>query len=333
PACSPEVVDSGPSAKVKVGKPYVIMGKKYYPEFDNDYDKVGIASWYGPGFHGKYTANGEVFDQNDLTAAHPTLPMPSLVRVTNLHNGKSAIIRVNDRGPFKDNRIIDLSKKSAQRLGVTGLAKVRVKFLQQETQEYMAAIQNGQPFDLFAYNDRPPEAKIVESTRYSSYTTQDSNHAAPVMTVQASEPDPIRVVDQEPPAAEPEQAYAEPAYVASEPIPAQVPTDPPYEREPMQMAQAVPEPVAEAAISPSAGVASAGDFTIQAGVFSSEGNARKLVDRLSAIARASVETMESAGRTLWRVQVGSFETRSDAETLLASVRQQGNVPDARIVRR
>src|SRR3954462_10887891 len=93
----------------KLGKPYSMNGRSYYPEYDPTYDKIGEASWYGPGFHGKYTASGEIFNQNDLTAAHPTLPMPSLVRVTNLATGRSLIVRVNDRGPFKSNRIIDLS--------------------------------------------------------------------------------------------------------------------------------------------------------------------------------------------------------------------------------
>src|SRR5579884_3870640 len=89
---------------MKLGKPYAIDGRTYYPEYDPTYDKIGEASWYGPGFHGKYTASGEIFNQNDLTAAHPTLPMPSLVRVTNLTNGHSLIVRINDRGPFKSNR-------------------------------------------------------------------------------------------------------------------------------------------------------------------------------------------------------------------------------------
>src|SRR5277367_2014050 len=81
---------------MKLGKPYVVDGKSYYPEYDPTYDKIGEASWYGPGFHGKYTASGEVYNQNELTAAHPTLPMPSLVRVTNLGTGKSLIVRIND---------------------------------------------------------------------------------------------------------------------------------------------------------------------------------------------------------------------------------------------
>ena len=123
----------------KIGTPYKINGKWYYPAVDYDYEEIGIASWYGPGFHGKKTANGEIFDQNKVSAAHRTLPMPSIVRVTNLENGKVLPkVRVNDRGPFAGNRIIDLSKKAAQELGFvnTGIAKVKVEILENESREY-----------------------------------------------------------------------------------------------------------------------------------------------------------------------------------------------------
>ncbi|WP_328799438.1 septal ring lytic transglycosylase RlpA family protein [Sandaracinobacteroides hominis] len=114
---------------VKIGKPYVVFGKTYVPADDRGYDEKGIASWYGPTFHAKATANGEIYNQDDVTAAHKTLPMPSWVEVTNLDNGRQLVLRINDRGPFVDGRIIDLSRKSAQLLGVDqpGLARVRVK--------------------------------------------------------------------------------------------------------------------------------------------------------------------------------------------------------------
>ena len=115
----------------KVGNPYQINGVWYYPKEDQNYDETGIGSWYGPQFHGKATANGEVFDMNDVTAAHPTLPMPSLVRVTNLENGRSIVVRMNDRGPYVNGRVIDLSRRSAQLLGYDkqGTAKVRVQYV------------------------------------------------------------------------------------------------------------------------------------------------------------------------------------------------------------
>lgn len=115
----------------KVGSPYVVNGKKYYPSEDRGYDKVGKASWYGPTFHGRKTANGEYFDMNRLTGAHPTLPLPSFVRVTNLKNDKSVIIRINDRGPYAHTRVLDVSKKTAQVLGFQkiGTARVRVQYV------------------------------------------------------------------------------------------------------------------------------------------------------------------------------------------------------------
>ena len=128
----------------KVGNPYKINGKWYYPAVDYQYDEVGIASWYGPGFHGKSTANGEVFDQDKITAAHRTLPMPSIVKVTNLENGLVLDkVRINDRGPFARNRIIDLSKKAAEELGFikNGVAKVRVEILEDESRKYVSTDQ------------------------------------------------------------------------------------------------------------------------------------------------------------------------------------------------
>jgi len=121
-----------PNAGVyKVGQPYQVDNVWYYPREQPDYDETGIASWYGPTFYGHHTANGEMYDGNQLTAAHKTLPMPVNVRVTNLDNGKSLIVRVNDRGPYARGRIIDLSKRAAELLDVvqTGTARVRVTYL------------------------------------------------------------------------------------------------------------------------------------------------------------------------------------------------------------
>ncbi len=130
----------------KVGSPYTIKGKRYYPAVDYNYNRTGVASWYGPNFHGKQTANGEIFYQNELTAAHKTLPLPSIVRVTNLENGKSLIVRVNDRGPYAHSRIIDMSKRSAELLGFRkqGVAKVRVTVLEAESRMVAEAARNGQ---------------------------------------------------------------------------------------------------------------------------------------------------------------------------------------------
>jgi rare lipoprotein A len=135
-AASPRLVDRGePVPKgggtYRVGQSYTIAGRVYFPEENPHYRAEGLASWYGDDFHGRETANGEIFDLNGLSAAHPTLPLPSYVRVTNLSNGRSVIVRVNDRGPYKGDRIIDVSVKTAKLLGFLerGTASVRVEYV------------------------------------------------------------------------------------------------------------------------------------------------------------------------------------------------------------
>ena len=120
-----------PGGVYKVGNPYQVAGVWYYPKEEPNYDETGIASWYGHPFHGKATANGETYDMNELTAAHKTLPMPVMVRVTNLENGRSVVLRVNDRGPFVNGRVIDVSRRGAQLLGFEGkgTAAVRVQII------------------------------------------------------------------------------------------------------------------------------------------------------------------------------------------------------------
>ena len=113
----------------KIGNPYKVAGKWYYPQEQPGYDETGHASWYGKDFHGKKTANGEYFNMNALTAAHKTLPLPTFVKVTNLSNGRTIILRVNDRGPFVGTRLIDVSRRGAQLLGFEkqGVTKVRIQ--------------------------------------------------------------------------------------------------------------------------------------------------------------------------------------------------------------
>lgn len=115
----------------RVGKPYTVAGRVYIPEENPRYRAEGLASWYGDDFHGRLTANGEVFDMTSLTAAHPTMPIPSYARVTNLANGKSLVVRVNDRGPYHGDRVIDVSNRAAQLLEFQGkgIAHVRVEYV------------------------------------------------------------------------------------------------------------------------------------------------------------------------------------------------------------
>lgn len=133
---SPRVVEFGQDVPkgggtYRLGRPYLVAGRLYTPTDNRRYRAEGLASWYGRDFHGRLTANGEVFDMEGISAAHPTLPMPSYVRVTNLHNRKSMIVRVNDRGPYHSNRVIDLSSKAAEALDFQGrgVARVRVEYV------------------------------------------------------------------------------------------------------------------------------------------------------------------------------------------------------------
>ena len=146
--------DPNSRGSYKVGRPYQIEGTWYYPAENFKYVETGVSSWYGPKFHGRKTANGETYNMNDLTAAHRTLPLPSMVRVINLNNGRSLKLRVNDRGPFARGRIIDVSRRAAQLLGFqrAGTAKVRIEIIADESQQLKMAALNG---------ELPPREKIT----------------------------------------------------------------------------------------------------------------------------------------------------------------------------
>ncbi len=180
-------------AAYKVGKPYEISGVWYYPAVDYDYSETGIASWYGSDFHGRPTANGEIYDMNRVTAAHRTLPMPSVVQVTNLENGRSISIRVNDRGPFKRGRIIDLSRRGAQLLGFerNGTTKVRVEILATESRRMAAEMTAGNGTKVaekngvkaasrakIASQPLPPPPGLTASAKPAPVTGNGANFAA-----------------------------------------------------------------------------------------------------------------------------------------------------------
>src|SRR5436190_1452739 len=183
-ATSPRVVDAGEAVPkgggtYRVGKPYVVAGRTYVPEENLNYRAEGIASWYGDDFHGRLTANGEVFDMHSISAAHPTLPIPCYVRVTNLANKKSLVVRVNDRGPYVGNRVIDLSVRAAKLLGFhdNGLGRVRVEYVGRaplegsDDRQLLATLREGEaapapsPVRVAAAKPLLPEQKpvIVES--------------------------------------------------------------------------------------------------------------------------------------------------------------------------
>lgn len=165
---SPRMLNDGDeipkgNGRYHVGKPYVIAGVTYVPEENPNYRAEGIASWYGDAFHGRLTSNGEIFDMRSITAAHPTLPLPSYVRVTNLSNGRSLVVRVNDRGPFHANRVIDVSVRAADLLGFkqNGTARVRVEYVGKakiqgsDDQQLAATLRHDGPAQLRVAQQRP----------------------------------------------------------------------------------------------------------------------------------------------------------------------------------
>jgi rare lipoprotein A len=195
----------------KVGKPYQIGDTWYYPKEQPDYDETGIASWYGPSFYGRPTANGEIYNAGDITAAHRTLPMPVNVRVTNLDNGKSIVVRVNDRGPYAKGRIIDVSEAAAKLLGFynQGTARVRVTYLSRATQP------DGAP--LIA-NDTPPEVASAVPAAPTSNVDIDKLPTVPGAPVAP----PVRVASLPKPAPDPVSSEAGPptGQVTQVPVPA-----------------------------------------------------------------------------------------------------------------
>jgi len=181
---SPRVVELGePVPKgggaYRVGKPYIVAGRIYVPEEDVNYREEGTASWYGDDFHGRLTANGEVFDMGALTAAHPTLPMPCYARVTNLSNGKSLIVRVNDRGPYHGNRLIDVSNKAAELLEFkgNGVARVRVEYVGRaplegsDDRQLIATLRTGAP---------APSPSLVRVASARPFVPEGPSHGRPI---------------------------------------------------------------------------------------------------------------------------------------------------------
>src|SRR5438874_11105429 len=163
----------------RVGKPYTVAGRVYVPEEDPNYRAEGMASWYGDDFHGRLTANGEVFDMASLTAAHPTLPIPSYARVTNLSNGKSLVVRVNDRGPYHGNRLIDVSNKAAELLEFkgNGVAKVRVEYVGRaplegsDDRQLIATLRTGVP---------APSPSLVRVASARPFVPEGPSHGRPI---------------------------------------------------------------------------------------------------------------------------------------------------------
>jgi rare lipoprotein A len=290
-----EEADSGSAAhkaKYKIGRPYQIKGVWYRPQVNYAYDQTGVASWYGPNFHGKLTANGEIFDMNAISAAHKTLPMPSVVRVTNLRNGKSMDMRLNDRGPFAHSRIIDLSKRAAQLLGFekAGTAPVRVQVLERESR-MLAAIVQGQSG---SGPDLSPKPRSAPSVAVTSKTL-----AAPTGTKVTTAPPPKFQVK---PASGPQKTAVRP--------------------------QAAPQQVTSKVTQ--GAVPNSARLFIQAGAFSRYENANRVNTLLNTLAPSKITMIKGSQKQLFRVRLGPFGDVKLADTALARVIQSG-YPEARII--
>jgi len=283
----------------KVGNPYQISGVWYYPKEDPNYDETGIGSWYGDQFHGKTTANGEAFDMNEVTAAHPTLPLPSLVRVTNLENGRSIVVRVNDRGPYVNGRIIDLSRRSAQLLGYDrqGTAKVRVQYvgpapLENDGGTMLASAKGGQ-------NESPSAApRGAVSAEALPPPPGVKGRSADVARPAAPQPSAMQVL-----AAQNQTASTAPAA-------------PPA-------ADLVNQKV-------DVGPARGGQIFVQVGAFSLYENAHKLAARLSLIGPVAVSSTFVNRQELFRVRLGPYNQVAGADQALQQAINSGHT-DARIV--
>lgn len=278
----------------KVGKPYEVSGEWYYPRENYSYDETGIASWYGQGFHGERTANGEIFNKDELTAAHPTLPMPSLARVTNLDNGRSIVVRINDRGPFEKGRLIDVSQRGADLLGFekTGTAKVRVQVLADESKAIADAMRHyGSPAPIQVASapqaEQPPPP--METAPIAGVSSQELE-PPPSNTVQTA-PKPVHTT-----------AAIHQQLVQTQPVP-----------------QVVQLPVT-----------SHNRIFVQAGAFKNRDNATRLQQHLAAVGHATVSEAAVNGVKFYRVRVGPIADVAQADGALKRVTHAG-VAAARII--
>lgn len=283
---------SGAGGRYKVGSPYQVAGVWYVPHEDPHYNATGTASWYGDDFHMKPTANGETFDMNAVSAAHPTLPLPSMVEVTNLDNGKTLQVRVNDRGPFVGGRVIDLSHEAARQLGYDrkGLAKVRVK--------YVGPATLGGPDTGLRYASNAAPAPAYASASYIPPA-----YSAPL-----------------------------PAYTPPAPVSVAAASLPPITGAAIASIQIPPVSSAAPVYASAPAVVRASAYRVQAGAFSDRSNAQRVADQLSTAGQAIIEPVQRPdGVTLYRVVLQGGADEGEAWGLRDKVASYG-FAEARVLR-
>ncbi len=307
-------------------EPYQVKGVWYTPRADYSYDETGTASWYGPGFDQQLTADNEIYDMNQLSAAHKTLPLPSVVQVTNLQNGRSLRLRVNDRGPFVDGRIIDLSRRAAQLLGFesTGTAPVRVKIMKEESIQVAEAAMRGG-------TGRVMLAQVPQSAPSEPAPPPRSEPRPPMQLASAGPPSlrAAEVIGTPPPAVSPPPP---------EPLPAERPVAPaaPSGYWPTLIASAHAETLhppiaaAPAQMPMLASTRGSGRIFVQAGTFAVPENAQRVRARIAALGSVEIVRTASHGTDLYRVRLGPVASDLAAARLLGKVVDSG-YPGARVV--
>jgi peptidoglycan lytic transglycosylase len=298
-------------------EPYQVKGVWYTPRADYSYDETGLASWYGPGFDQKLTADNEIYDMNQLSAAHKTLPLPSVVQVTNLQNGRSLRLRVNDRGPFVDGRIIDLSRRAAQLLGfeTTGTATVRVKIMKEESIQVAEAAMRGE-------TGRVMLAQIPRAAAPIEPAPAPRSEPPPPMQFAAAGPPSLRAAE-----------------VIGTPPPAAAPPEPAPAARPVAAASAsgywptLITPAHAETLHPRMAPAStrnSGRIFVQAGTFAVPENAQRVRARIAALGSVEIVRTASHGTDLFRVRLGPVASEAAAARLLGKVVDSG-YPGARVV--
>lgn len=302
----------------KVGKPYRVGNVWHYPKETFSMTETGIASWYGPDFHGKRTANGEIYDKNELTAAHRTLQMPSLVRVTNLENGRAVVVRINDRGPFKKGRIIDVSERAAELLAFKnrGTARVRVQVLEQESRQIAAAAKRGMDTSRITLADlermepaSAPARPVLIAARESTTDALPESLQTPMITVEELSAESPRGQDRGPRYDAPQPRQERKELVSGH----------------MHSGRFMPAPVVT-----QEPVLQTGIF-VQAGSFSVQENALNMKKKFGHLAPVQIDPVVVKGRQFYRVRLGPVASVSEADRLLDQVIRAGN-DTARVIR-
>jgi rare lipoprotein A len=296
-----------------VGDPYEIAGVWYYPREDPEYDETGIGSWYGEQFHGRLTANGETFDRNAISAAHPTLPMPVNARVTNLENGRSLVVRINDRGPFVNDRIIDLSERAAELLGyrIQGTARVRVIFLGRAELNGSRTLSIGE--------STPPEIANAVPAVPTSFVATSALSPVAGATIAASRP--VEVL----PRASPQLARQVSSLPGVDGEVIQLTDPPPMDRGVVQVTDPPSVDGAEIHMPDP----SQNEIYVQAGTFNNFLNADRVASSL-AHAGAQISRVDRGQNIIFRVRMGPYQDVATADAVLYQIQTAGHA-DVNIV--